>query len=94
MYVDQTCFQICHAPASLEQRIMRGMRPSSTGCVLRAKPNRKWTRGHGMRPSSTGCVLQAWDASLEHGMSRASFYCRSRASAASKLHTGIMVLVT
>ncbi|MFS7931097.1 hypothetical protein Hanom_Chr04g00352071 [Helianthus anomalus] len=49
------------------------MRPSSTGWVLRAKPNKKWTRGHGMRPSSTGCVLQARDASLEHGMSRASF---------------------
>ncbi|MFS7926737.1 hypothetical protein Hanom_Chr04g00300661 [Helianthus anomalus] len=35
---------------------MRGMRPSCTGCVLRSKPNKKWTRGHGMRPSSTGCV--------------------------------------
>ncbi|KAF5779972.1 hypothetical protein HanXRQr2_Chr11g0466811 [Helianthus annuus] len=42
---------------------MRGMRLSSTGCVLRAKPNKKWTRGHGMRPSSTGCVLQVSEAS-------------------------------
>ncbi|MFS7954909.1 hypothetical protein Hanom_Chr07g00636191 [Helianthus anomalus] len=46
---------------------------SCVGCVLRAKPNRKWTRGHEMRSSSTGCVLQASDASLEHGMSGASF---------------------
>ncbi|MFS8023755.1 hypothetical protein Hanom_Chr16g01455261 [Helianthus anomalus] len=44
---------------------MRGMRPSSTGCILRAKPNKKWTRGHGMRPSSTGCVLQVSEASGE-----------------------------
>ncbi|MFS7918956.1 hypothetical protein Hanom_Chr03g00207261 [Helianthus anomalus] len=73
MSVDQTCFQICHAHASLERRVKRGMRPSSTGCFLRAKPNKKWTCGHGVRPSSTGCVLQARDASLEHGMSRASF---------------------
>ncbi|KAJ0888145.1 hypothetical protein HanRHA438_Chr09g0398741 [Helianthus annuus] len=65
MSVDQTCFQICHALASLERHIMRGMRPSSTGCVLRAKPNKKWTRGHGMRPSSTGCVLQARYASFK-----------------------------
>ncbi|MFS7929859.1 hypothetical protein Hanom_Chr04g00337351 [Helianthus anomalus] len=51
--------------ASLERRIMRGMRPSSTGCVFRGKPNKRWRRGYGMRPSSTRCVLQAWDASLE-----------------------------
>ncbi|MFS8034012.1 hypothetical protein Hanom_Chr17g01576201 [Helianthus anomalus] len=44
------------------------MRPSSTGCVLRAKPNKKWTRGHVMHPSSTGCDLQARDASFKHGM--------------------------
>ncbi|MFS7958382.1 hypothetical protein Hanom_Chr07g00677821 [Helianthus anomalus] len=36
MSVDQTYFQICHAPASLEWCIMPWMRPSSTGCVLRA----------------------------------------------------------
>ncbi|KAJ0819470.1 hypothetical protein HanPSC8_Chr16g0696441 [Helianthus annuus] len=71
LYVDQTCFQICHAPASLERCFMPGMRPSSTGCVLITKPNKKWTCGPGMRPSSTGCVLQTQDASLEHGMSRA-----------------------
>ncbi|MFS8016353.1 hypothetical protein Hanom_Chr15g01367601 [Helianthus anomalus] len=64
MLVDQTCFQICHVSASLERRIMRGMRPSSTGCVLRVKPNKKWTRGHGMRPSSTECV---------HGIRPSSF---------------------
>ncbi|MFS7976530.1 hypothetical protein Hanom_Chr10g00893541 [Helianthus anomalus] len=73
MSVEQTCFQICHATASLERRIMRRMRPSSTRCVIRAKPNKKWTRGHEMRPSSTGCVLQTWDASLKHEMSRGSF---------------------
>ncbi|MFS7970831.1 hypothetical protein Hanom_Chr09g00825571 [Helianthus anomalus] len=63
MSVDQTCFQICHASASLERYIIRGMRPSSTGCILRAKPNKKWTRGRVMRPSSTGCVIQARDES-------------------------------
>ncbi|MFS7992726.1 hypothetical protein Hanom_Chr12g01085681 [Helianthus anomalus] len=42
-----------------------GMHPSSTGCVLRAKPNKKWTRGHGMRPSSTGCVFQVSETSGE-----------------------------
>ncbi|MFS7949214.1 hypothetical protein Hanom_Chr06g00568941 [Helianthus anomalus] len=36
---------------------MCGMCHSSTGCVLRAKPNKKWARGHGLRPSSTGCAL-------------------------------------
>ncbi|KAJ0956066.1 hypothetical protein HanPSC8_Chr01g0010301 [Helianthus annuus] len=44
---------------------MRGMRPLSTGCVLRAKPNKKWTRDHVMRPSSTECLLQARDASFK-----------------------------
>ncbi|MFS8010701.1 hypothetical protein Hanom_Chr14g01300111 [Helianthus anomalus] len=63
MSVDQTYFQICHAPASLERCIMPGMRPLSTGCVLITKPNKKWTRGYGMRPSNTGCVLGAWDES-------------------------------
>ncbi|MFS7992721.1 hypothetical protein Hanom_Chr12g01085621 [Helianthus anomalus] len=61
MSVDQTCFQICHAPASLERHIMRGMRPSRTGCVLRAKPNKN---GH----VATGCVLQSRDASFKHEM--------------------------
>ncbi|MFS7973342.1 hypothetical protein Hanom_Chr09g00855461 [Helianthus anomalus] len=42
-----------------------GMRLSSTGCFLRAKPNKKWTHGHEMRPSSTGCVLQVSEASDE-----------------------------
>ncbi|MFS7934321.1 hypothetical protein Hanom_Chr05g00390181 [Helianthus anomalus] len=64
MSVDQACFQICHALTSLEGHIMHGMRPSCTGCVLRSKPNKKWTCGHGMRPSSTGCVLGAQDACL------------------------------
>ncbi|MFS8008129.1 hypothetical protein Hanom_Chr14g01269081 [Helianthus anomalus] len=50
----------------------RRMRPSSTGCVPRAKPNKKWTRGHGMSPSSTD-VLQAQDASFKHGMCSSSF---------------------
>ncbi|MFS8023754.1 hypothetical protein Hanom_Chr16g01455251 [Helianthus anomalus] len=78
MSVDQTCFQICHAHASLEGHIMRSMHPSSTRCVLRAKPIKN---GHvamgcvlqardasfkcGMRPSSTGCVLQVSEASGE-----------------------------
>ncbi|MFS8011501.1 hypothetical protein Hanom_Chr14g01309871 [Helianthus anomalus] len=53
MLVDQTCFQICHVTVSLERRIMRGMSPSSTGCVLRVKPNKKWPHGHVMCPSST-----------------------------------------
>ncbi|MFS8005037.1 hypothetical protein Hanom_Chr13g01232761 [Helianthus anomalus] len=52
---------------------MRGMRPSSTGCVLRAKPNKKWTHGHDMRPSITRCFFQARDVSLEHRMTRTSF---------------------
>ncbi|MFS7992720.1 hypothetical protein Hanom_Chr12g01085611 [Helianthus anomalus] len=65
MPVDQTCFQICHAPASLERHIICGMRPASTGYVLRAKPNKKGTRGHGMRPSSTRCVLQVSETSGE-----------------------------
>ncbi|MFS8018056.1 hypothetical protein Hanom_Chr15g01387641 [Helianthus anomalus] len=73
MSIDQTCFQFCHAPASLERHIMRGMRHSITCCVLRAKSNKKWTRGHGMRPSSTRCVLQARDVSFKHGMCPSSF---------------------
>ncbi|MFS7992727.1 hypothetical protein Hanom_Chr12g01085691 [Helianthus anomalus] len=83
MSADQTCFQICHAHASLERHIMRGMRPSSTGCVLRAKPNKKWTRDHGMRPSSTRCVLQSRDASFKHGMRPSSTGCVFQVSEAS-----------
>ncbi|MFS7973341.1 hypothetical protein Hanom_Chr09g00855451 [Helianthus anomalus] len=62
---------------------MRGMRPSSMGCVLRAKPNKKWTRGHGMRPSNTGCVLQARDASFKHRMRSSSTGCVLQVSEAS-----------
>ncbi|MFS7993417.1 hypothetical protein Hanom_Chr12g01093801 [Helianthus anomalus] len=76
MSVDQTCFQICHAPASLERHIMRGMRPSSTGCVLRAKPNKN---GH----VATGCILQARDASFKHRMRPSSTGCILQVSEAS-----------
>ncbi|MFS7964478.1 hypothetical protein Hanom_Chr08g00750841 [Helianthus anomalus] len=85
MSVDQTCFQICHAPASLERHIMRGLRPSSTGCVLRAKPIKN---GH----VATGCVLQAhtWprDASFKHGMRPSSTRCVLQVSEASDKISG------